>query len=100
MELDASLEYWLRVVLDEEVTVDGCDPKAMPLIEGKLIAKCTGAYFHSTCARFTKEINDPFQERCAKARFLMGWLYGNAHQLISACIKWLDYTGADYNSIT
>lgn len=78
-ELDTVLEYWLRVVIDEEVTVNGCSPKAMPLVEGKLIAKCTGAYLYLTCARFTKEINDPFQKRCAIAGFLMGWLYSDAH---------------------
>jgi len=51
----------------------------MPLIEGQLIAKCTGAYLYLTCARFTEELNDPFQELCAMAGFLMRWSYGNAH---------------------
>lgn len=45
-ELDAILEYRLRVIINEEVTINGCNPKAMPLVEGKLIAKCTGAYLY------------------------------------------------------
>ena len=54
-------EDWLRVVIDEEVMVNACSPKTMPLVKSKLIAKRSGAYLYLTCARFAKEFNDPLQ---------------------------------------
>ena len=96
-ELDPVLEYWFRVVIDEEVAVNGCNPEAMPLVESKLIAKCAGTYLYLTCARFTEEVYYPFQERCAIAGLLMGWLYSDAHQLMCTCANWLNDTCA-YNS--
>ena len=73
------LEDWLRIIFDEEVMVNACNPKTMSLIEGKLIAKRSGAYLYLTCTRLAKEINDPLQQRSAITGFLMGWLHRNAH---------------------
>ncbi len=77
--------------------VNTCDPEAVPLVEGQLITKRSSTYFYLACARFTKEINDPFQERCAVAGFLMGWLHNNIHYLICTGATWLDYACANSN---
>ena len=43
-ELYSVLEDWLRVVLDEEVMVNTCNPKTMPLVESELIAERAGTH--------------------------------------------------------
>jgi len=60
-KLDSILEYRLGVVVDEEVRIDTCNSKSVPLVEGELIPECTSAYFHFPCTSFAKEIKDPFQ---------------------------------------
>src|SRR5690554_5790136 len=76
-ELYAILENRLGIILNEEVTVNARDPKAMLLVEGKLIAKGAGAHHHPVCSGSAKEINDPFQDRRAMAEFLADRLYGD-----------------------
>ena len=43
-ELYSVLEDRLRIIIDEEVMVNACNPKAMPLVESELIAERTGAH--------------------------------------------------------
>lgn len=94
-ELYAVHEYWLRVVVCEEVTVNACNPKAVPLVEGKLMAKSPGTYLDLACTRFAKETNDPFQKRRAMARFLVCRLHSDAHWLVCASTKWPDHACAN-----
>lgn len=43
-ELYSILKNWIRVILDKEVMVNACNPKTLPLVESKLIAKRAGAH--------------------------------------------------------
>lgn len=70
-ELNAIFENRLVVVVDEEIMVNARDPKAVPLGKSKLIAKCAGAYLNLASAKFSKEVNDSFQESSAIAGSLM-----------------------------
>lgn len=95
-KLDAILEYRLRVMIDEKITVNTRHPKSMPLVEGKLVAKCASAHLYPACAGLVKESNDPLQKRCATSGFLMSWLDGDAHQLVRAFAKRPNYACANH----
>src|SRR5690606_24361833 len=98
-ELYAVFENRLGIVLNEEVTVDARDPKAMLLVEGKLVAKRAGAHHDLLRSGFAKEINDPFQDRGAMAEFLAGGLYGDVHQLMCAPTQRPDDTCANHRPV-
>ena len=98
-KLNAVLKDRLRVVMYEKVPVNGCDPESLSLVESKLVAECSGAYFQSGGAGPPVKIDDPFQKCRADAGFLSVRMHRDAHELLPAGIKGLNGTCADNSPI-
>lgn len=49
-ELYSVLEDWFRIITEEEITVNACNSKAMPLVESELIAERASAHLQLLCA--------------------------------------------------
>lgn len=67
-----------------KLALEAGHPKALPLVEGELIAERAGAHLQLAGSRSTKELNHPLQQRGAASGLLLVRVDGDGHELVDS----------------